>query len=346
MSNKTNYIPHHFVLEPNKPGKIRIVFDASSKFNGSSLNDKLLPGPNLLNNLVTVLSKFRRGKIAVISDIEKMYHQVLVPKADQDSLRFLWRDDPSHPVTEYKMLVHLFGKIDSPCCANWALRSSAIEVKGIPGVQAFNDLPDEKKDRVARAVSEEFYMDDFLSSFDEVEETKVICQDIKDVVKGRQFRLTKWLSNNLELLKSMPEQDRSPKITSKELNKLPHERTLGVWWDPSSDEFFFDVKMKDHQRTKRGILSFLSSIYDPLGFLAPLLITPKITLQSMWRQKVGWDDQIPVNLLRAYKEWLANLPELGDVKVPISSVTRETLSCMCFRMRHRRLSVLVHTLGQ
>ena len=98
LSSKTNYIPHHFVLEPNKPGKIRIVFDASSKVNGSSLNDNLLPGPNLLNNLVTVLSRFRRGQVAVISDIEKMYHQVLVPKEDQDSLRFLWRDDPSHPI--------------------------------------------------------------------------------------------------------------------------------------------------------------------------------------------------------------------------------------------------------
>ena len=76
LSEKTNYIPHHFVLEPNKPGKIRIVFDASSKFNGSSLNDSLLPGPNLLNNLVVVLSRFRRGQVAVISDIEKMNHRI------------------------------------------------------------------------------------------------------------------------------------------------------------------------------------------------------------------------------------------------------------------------------
>ena len=270
-SKKTNYIPHHFVLEPNKPGKIRIVFDASSKFNGSSLNDNLLPGPNLLNNLVTVLSRFRRGQIAVISDIEKMYHQVLVPKGDQDSLRFLWRDEPSDPITEYKMLVHLFGKIDSPCCANWTLRSCATEVKGLPEVQAFKDLSDENRKQVTEAVTEEFYMDDFLSSFDEVEETKKTCQNIRDVVKGRHFKLTKWLSNNPQFLKSMPEEDRSPKISSQELNKLPHERTLGVWWDPCSDEFFFNFKMKGHQRTKRGLLSFLSSIYDPLGVLSTVV---------------------------------------------------------------------------
>ena len=316
VSNKTNYIPHHFVLEPKKPGKIRIVFDASSKFNGSSLNDNLLPGPNLLNNLVAVLSRFRRGKIAVISDIEKMYHQVLVPEEDQDSLRFLWRDEPSDPITEYKMLVHLFGKIDSPCCANWALRSFATDLDGIPQVPAFEDLTEKNKERVTEAVTEEFYMDDFLSSFDGVDEAKETCRNLKDVVGGRHFRLTKWLSNDPQFLESMAEEDRSPKITSHDLNKLPHERTLGVWWDPGSDQFFFKVKMKEHQKTKRGLLSFLSSIYDPLGFLAPLLIAPKLILQSMWREKVGWDDPIPEGLLDIYKEWLASLPDLEDVKVP------------------------------
>ena len=315
-SNKTNYIPHHFVLEPNKPGKIRIVFDASSKFNGSSLNDTLLPGPNLLNNLVAVLSRFRRGQVAVISDIEKMYHQVLVPEEDQDSLRFLWRDEPSDPITEYRMLVHLFGKIDSPCCANWALRSCATNLDGIPQVPAFKDLTEKNKERVTEAVTEEFYMDDFLSSFDGVDEAKETCQDLKNVVAGRHFRLTKWLSNNPQFLESISEEDRSPKITSHDLNKLPHERTLGVWWDPGGDQFFFKVKMKEHQKTKRGLLSFLSSIYDPLGFLAPLLIAPKLALQSMWRQKVGWDDPIPDDLLDIYREWLASLTEFEDVKVP------------------------------
>ena len=90
-TSKTNYIPHHFVLEPNKPSKIRIVWDATAKFKGTSLNDHLLKGPDLLNSLVSVLSKFRRGRIAVMGDIEKMFHQVLVPAEDRDAMRFLWR---------------------------------------------------------------------------------------------------------------------------------------------------------------------------------------------------------------------------------------------------------------
>ncbi|XP_066921098.1 uncharacterized protein [Clytia hemisphaerica] len=85
-----------------------------------------------------------RGQVAVISDIEKMYHQVLVPEEDQDALRFLWRDKPPDPITEYKMQVHLFGKIDSPCCANWALRSSItrVEVKILLTLQTLNTLTD------------------------------------------------------------------------------------------------------------------------------------------------------------------------------------------------------------
>ena len=120
-----NYIPHHFVLHPHKPGKVRIVFDAAAKYANSSLNENLTSGPDLLNNLVSVLTRFRTGKIAMMSDIEQMFHQVLVPEKDQNSLRFLWRNQQSNIIEEYKFLIHFQGKTDSPCCCNWALRKCA-----------------------------------------------------------------------------------------------------------------------------------------------------------------------------------------------------------------------------
>lgn len=78
------YIPHHGVYHPQKPGKIRIVFDCSAKFQGQCLNDHLLTGPDLTNTLVGVFCKFRNDQGAVICDIERMFHQLFVKAEDQD----------------------------------------------------------------------------------------------------------------------------------------------------------------------------------------------------------------------------------------------------------------------
>jgi hypothetical protein len=101
---------------------VRVVFDAASTFNDTSLNDQLLQGPDLMNNLVGVLIRFRQFAVALIADIEAMFHQVKVQPEDCDALRFLlWNDDCQKPLEEYKMLVHIFGAKSSPCCANKAL---------------------------------------------------------------------------------------------------------------------------------------------------------------------------------------------------------------------------------
>ena len=64
-------MPHHYVLEPNKPSKIRVVFDAAAKHNNILLNEKLLKGPDLLNSLIGLLMRFRKDEYAVMEDIEK-----------------------------------------------------------------------------------------------------------------------------------------------------------------------------------------------------------------------------------------------------------------------------------
>ena len=84
-----NYIPHQVVTNINKPGKIRVVFDAGARYENTSLNEKLYKGPNLLNSLVGTLLRFRQGKYSVVADIEKMFHQVKVEEKDRDALRFL-----------------------------------------------------------------------------------------------------------------------------------------------------------------------------------------------------------------------------------------------------------------
>ncbi|XP_024119462.2 uncharacterized protein LOC112140681 [Oryzias melastigma] len=84
------YIPHHGVYHPHKPDKIRVVFDGSARYKDTSLNDHLLTGPDLTNALVGVLCRFRKGPIAIMCDVERMFHQFHVVKEHQDYLRFLW----------------------------------------------------------------------------------------------------------------------------------------------------------------------------------------------------------------------------------------------------------------
>ena len=90
-SSKRWYLPHHAVCNPNKPGKIRVVFDAAAKFSGTSLNDHLLNGPDLLQDLPGLLIRFRERRVAIVGDIEQMFHQVQILQRDRPALSFLWR---------------------------------------------------------------------------------------------------------------------------------------------------------------------------------------------------------------------------------------------------------------
>ena len=89
-NNIPYYIPHHYVTNPIKQDKFRVVFDSSARFAGTSLNDYLLKRSDLLNSLVTLPLKFGNGKYSVSVDIEKVFHQIFVQQNERNYLRFLW----------------------------------------------------------------------------------------------------------------------------------------------------------------------------------------------------------------------------------------------------------------
>ncbi|KAK7929254.1 hypothetical protein WMY93_005649 [Mugilogobius chulae] len=148
------YIPHHGVYHPQKPGRIRVVFDGSAKFQGTCINDHLLTGPELTNTLLGVLCRFRRGPVAIMCDIERMFHQFHVSAQDQDYLRFLWWENGNldTPFAIYRMKVHLFGAASSPGCANYGLKHLATEGEG-----CFSE-------ETIKFIKTNFYVDDGLAS--------------------------------------------------------------------------------------------------------------------------------------------------------------------------------------
>ena len=95
----------------------------------------------------------------------------------------------------------------------------------------------------------------------------------------------------------------------------PIERALGVQWCVSSDTFGFSIIVKDRPATRRGILSVVSSVYDPLGFVSPFILSAKILLQDLCRKKLNWDDKIPDEDLQRWKSWLETLPKLEQFSV-------------------------------
>ena len=142
----------------------------------------MLTGPDLLQNLIHVLLRFRQHQFAMSADIEGMFLQVGVPDCDQPSLRFLWREDPTTNVVVHQYTRHLFGAKDSPTCANYALQRTARD-----NVIQYPEA--------TKAVLENFYMDDYL---DLVESHKRALKRSKELVQLLHlggFKLTKFVSN-------------------------------------------------------------------------------------------------------------------------------------------------------
>ena len=148
------YLPHFGVYHPQKPDKIRVVFDSAAETKGMSLNKLLLSGPDLTNNLLGVLLRFRHDIVTFVADIEQMFHSFLVQEQHRDVLRFIWYkdNDPNGELTEYRMKVHVFGNTSSLAVATFCLRKKADV-----GEQEFGS---DAKDFVYN----NFYVDDGLKS--------------------------------------------------------------------------------------------------------------------------------------------------------------------------------------
>ena len=130
------------------------------------------------------------------------------------------------------------------------------------------------------------------------------------------FRLTKWISNKRAVLDAIPEAERSPHFANIcPSDVLPMDRALGVIWDVNNDKIKFKVKLADKPVTRHGILSIVSSIYDPLGLVSPVTFRAKRIVQELCRLKLGWDDPIPSAKEREWIEWMDKLPEIEKISI-------------------------------
>lgn len=124
------------------------------------------------------------------------------------------------------------------------------------------------------------------------------------------------MSNCREVLSVVPESERAKPLIDLDLDTLRIQRTLGVQWDVEEDVFLFKVTEPSKPSTKRGILSVVCSLYNPIGFICPVLLEAKKTIQSLWKLSIGWDDPIPKNLRIQWHKWKEELLILSTLKLP------------------------------
>ncbi|XP_048587898.1 uncharacterized protein LOC125571976 [Nematostella vectensis] len=302
---RTWYLPHFAVTNINKPGKLRIIFDAASEYQGTSLNKNLLHGPDCTNSLTGVLLRFREDNVALVADIEGMFLQVGVREEDQDSLRFLWWDKSSDdPPEEYAMNVHVFGATDSPCAANWTLKKTTTDNAGDFG------------DTTIETVLHNFYVDDVLKSVDTSASAVTLANELTELCGRGGFNLTKFMSNSREVLAEVPIEKRAAPTLDLDLDELPVERALGVRWNVETDTFGFKVSNTEKADTMRGVLSTISSVFDPLNFAAPVIMRGKQIMQALWRRKAPWDEPLSGDILRQWQTWKRELVRLEDLSIP------------------------------
>lgn len=262
------YIPHHGVITAEK---FRVVFNGSMKTtSGISLNETQLVGEKLQPDLFITLMNFRKYKYGITADIEKMYRQVLVHESDKQYQKILWRPNEQTPVKVYKLNTVTYGQACAPHCAIRALLQCAIDNE--------QNFP-----RGASIVRSSFYVDDLLTGANTLEEVEQIKIEITRLLSLGGFHITKWKTNGefFEKLEFKNEEEHS---------------VLGLCWDLKNDSFFYKIREGDTPNdpvwTKRKVLSRIGQMYDPNGFLGPVILKGKMIIQELWKDQLSWDQPI------------------------------------------------------
>nr|XP_022910072.1 uncharacterized protein LOC111421154 [Onthophagus taurus] len=250
------FLPHHGVIkESSTSTKLRVVFNGSQKStSGMSLNDYLLPGPKLQNDLVDVLMRWRQHPVAFAADIEKMYRQIKVHSDHLPFQQILWRTNPSDPIKIYQLSTVTYGLTCAPYLAIRCLHQLAEEhSKTLPFA---SDI-----------ILNDIYVDDILSGANDTIHAKEKIHQLNGILVAGGFLAKKWSSNSQEIISSLPEEYIATSDSRSFENNLMY-RTLGLIWKSNDDSFIFSWKtfsVECNTFIKRSILSVVAQMFNPLG---------------------------------------------------------------------------------
>lgn len=218
-----------------------------------------------------------------------------------------WEDgDYTKSPVDYRMRVHLFGATSCPGCAIFGLKKLASDNHGIC-------------EEAAEFLKHDFYVDDGLQSKDSVDDAVRTLSKAREICDKGGLRLHKIVSNSPEVLEHFPETEiltQPCDLLNQRESKNAPERVLGIQWCLQDDTLQFKPDIKKNPLTRRGILSTIAFIYDPLGLISPVVLKGRQLLQEMCRDKLGWDNSVPDRLLVRWNACLSYLENFNLVQVP------------------------------
>ena len=225
-ANHEYYLPHHGVIkESSDTTKPRVVFDGSASSNtGISLNDTLLTGPKLQEDLFDILLRFRSHQYVLTGDIEEMYGQILIRPEDKKYQQILWRNSNGE-IDAYQFNTVTFGL-------------SATAYLALRCLKQLADDEGHQSPRASLVLQRDFYVDDALTGADTKEKVLSIRKELTDLLQSAGFNIRGWASNDPGKLRGLSEQDKCRKLQLDDSRTL---KTLWVFWDSQVDAILYSV---------------------------------------------------------------------------------------------------------
>ena len=326
--------------------------------------EPLYTGPSLSKNIFDILIRFRSFKVAMISDIEKAFLMVSIADVDRNVLRFLWVDDISKKEPEIVVLRFtrvVFGVSSSPFLLNATVAHHIGQYETVDPVFVEKFLENIYVDDLAAGGTDvddtyEFYakcklrlaeggfnLRKFMSNSKElmskIDANESNRQGSKDPKNMSSYSPSICREECVENPMNVGQEDESYTKTKlgggKPIINEAEQKVLGLWWNTETDSFLFDLSnlienAKKCEPTKRNIVSMVSSIYDPIGFLSPVTIQLKILLQELHERKVTWDEPLDETSKSAWFKLVGQLERAEQMLFPrcyLVDVEKEVTSC-------------------